>query len=61
MISFWTLFSKEVLHFWKVGFQTLAAPVLTALLYLLIFGHVLDEHVAIHGIRYTASWCPASS
>lgn len=58
MISFWTLFSKEVLRFWKVGFQTLAAPVLTALLYLLIFGHVLDEHVAIHGIRYTGFLVP---
>jgi ABC-2 type transport system permease protein len=58
VISFWTLFSKEVLRFWKVGFQTLAAPVLTALLYLLIFGHVLDEHVAIHGIRYTGFLVP---
>ena len=33
-----TLFRKEVLRFWKVSFQTVAAPVLTALLYLLIFG-----------------------
>jgi hypothetical protein len=37
-----TLFYKEVLRFWKVGFQTVAAPVLTAVLYLLIFGHVLE-------------------
>ena len=35
------LFRKEVLRFWKVSFQTVAAPVLTAVLYLLIFGHVL--------------------
>ena len=32
-----TLYLKEVKRFWKVGMQTLAAPVLTALLYLLIF------------------------
>ncbi|HET7775573.1 MAG TPA: metal-dependent hydrolase, partial [Azospira sp.] len=42
MLGFRTLFLKEVLRFWKVGFQTVAAPVLTALLYLLIFSHVLD-------------------
>ena len=36
-----TLLYKEVLRFWKVSFQTVAAPVLTAVLYLLIFGHVL--------------------
>lgn len=58
MIGFWTLFSKEVLRFWKVSFQTIAAPVLTALLYLLIFGHVLDEHVQVHGVRYTAFLVP---
>jgi ABC-2 type transport system permease protein len=58
VLSFWTLFSKEVLRFWKVSFQTVAAPVLTALLYLLIFGHVLDEHVAVHGVRYIAFLVP---
>ena len=36
------LLYKEVLRFWKVSFQTVAAPVLTAILYLLIFGHVLE-------------------
>ena len=34
------------------------APVLTALLYLLIFGHVLDEHVQVHGVRYTSFLIP---
>ena len=47
MIGFLTLFYKEFLRFWKVSFQTVAAPVLTAMLYLLIFGHVLDEHVQV--------------
>ena len=41
MIGFQTLLYKEVLRFWKVAFQTVAAPVLTALLYLLIFSQVL--------------------
>jgi ABC-2 type transport system permease protein len=38
-----------VLRFWKVSFQTVAAPVLTALLYLLIFSHVLDA-TSGHGV-----------
>ena len=58
MIGFWTLFYKELLRFWKVAFQTVGAPVLTALLYLLIFGHVLDEHVQVHGVRYTSFLIP---
>ena len=45
MRGFSTLFYKELLRFWKVGFQTLLAPMVTALLYLLIFSHVLEEHV----------------
>jgi len=56
--GFWTLFHKELLRFWKVAFQTVAAPVLTALLYLLIFGHVLDDHVQVHGVRYTSFLIP---
>ncbi|MFN7673310.1 MAG: metal-dependent hydrolase, partial [Betaproteobacteria bacterium] len=42
MIGFQTLLLKEILRFWKVGFQTVAAPVLTAILYLLIFSHVMS-------------------
>lgn len=58
MIGFLTLLEKEFLRFWKVAFQTVAAPVLTALLYLLIFGHVLDDHVTVHGVRYTSFLIP---
>ncbi|HXE39393.1 MAG TPA: ABC transporter permease [Azonexus sp.] len=58
MIGFWTLFYKELLRFWKVAFQTVAAPVLTALLYLMIFGHVLEDHVLVHGVRYTSFLIP---
>jgi ABC-2 type transport system permease protein len=56
----WTLFRKEVLRFWKVSFQTVAAPVLTSLLYLLIFSHVLESHVAVFGgkVRYTEFLVP---
>ena len=53
-----TLLYKEVLRFWKVGFQTVAAPVLTALLYLLIFSHVLDEQVQVNSVRYAAFLIP---
>ncbi len=54
-----TLFYKEVLRFWKVSFQTVAAPVLTALLYLMIFGHVLEDHVKVYDrISYTAFLVP---
>jgi len=54
-----TLFYKEVLRFWKVSFQTVAAPVLTAVLYLLIFGHVLEGHVKVYDrISYTAFLVP---
>ena len=58
LIGFWTLFYKEVLRFWKVAFQTVAAPVLTAMLYLMIFGHVLEDHVQVHGIGYTSFLIP---
>ena len=48
MTGFWTLFYKELLRFWKVGFQTVAAPVLTALLYLLVFAHTLEGRVRVY-------------
>jgi ABC-2 type transport system permease protein len=54
-----TLFYKEVLRFWKVSFQTVAAPVLTAVLYLLIFGHVLENRVEVFkGVGYTSFLVP---
>ncbi|MEY4766123.1 MAG: hypothetical protein RI907_2796 [Pseudomonadota bacterium] len=53
------LFKKEVLRFWKVSFQTIAAPVLTAVLYLLIFGHVLEDHVQVFkDVGYTRFLIP---
>lgn len=45
MIGFLTLFNKELLRFWKVGLQTVFAPVLSSLLYLMIFSSALEKHV----------------
>src|SRR3569833_1286216 len=59
MIGFQTLFYKEVLRFWKVATQTLTAPIVTAMLYLLIFGQVLEEHVQVYpNVRYTSFLIP---
>ncbi|MFM9991081.1 MAG: ABC transporter permease [Burkholderiaceae bacterium] len=53
------LFYKEILRFWKVAFQTVAAPVLTALMYLLIFGHVLEDRVQVYeGVSYASFLIP---
>ena len=55
----YTLFKKEILRFWRVAFQTVASPILTALLYLLIFSHVLEGHVEVYkGVQYTAFLIP---
>ena len=59
MTGLWTLLKKEIWRFWKVSFQTIAAPVITALLYLLIFSHVLEERVQVYpGVSYTAFLIP---
>ena len=58
-VGFRTLFYKESLRFWKVATQTVAAPIVTAMLYLLIFGHVLDGKVQmLDGVSYTAFLIP---
>jgi ABC-2 type transport system permease protein len=56
--GFPTLLSKEVKRFYKVGFQTVAAPVLTAILYLMIFGHVLEGKEVYGRLSYTAFLIP---
>lgn len=59
MTGFQTLFYKEVLRFWKVATQTVTAPIVTAMLYLLIFGHVLESRIEVYpGVRYTAFLVP---
>jgi len=59
MGGFYTLLYKELLRFWKVSFQTVAAPVLTALLYLLIFSHAFESRVQVYpGVSYEAFLVP---
>ncbi|HEX6529274.1 MAG TPA: ABC transporter permease [Burkholderiales bacterium] len=59
MTGFGTLFMKELLRFIKVSVQTVAAPVLTSILYLLIFGQVLEGRVQVFdGVRYSAFLVP---
>jgi ABC-2 type transport system permease protein len=47
MGGFPTLLYKELLRFWKVSFQTVAAPILTALLYLVVFAYALGDRVRV--------------
>jgi ABC-2 type transport system permease protein len=57
--GFPTLLYKEVLRFWKVGFQTVAAPVLSGILYLAVFAHALAAHVQVFpGVSYTQFLVP---
>ena len=59
MTPAFALFRKELLRFVKVAVQTVAAPVLTALLYLVIFGHVLEGRLEVYpGVSYTAFLVP---
>ncbi len=59
MHGFLTLLKKELVRFWKVSFQTVAAPVLMALMYQLIFSHVMSRHADIYpGVSYTAFLIP---
>ena len=59
MVGFCTLLYKELLRFWRVVFQTVAAPILTALLYLLIFSHILQDRVTVYtDVGYTQFLVP---
>src|ERR687892_1078920 len=59
MTRFVTLFHKELLRFWKVSVQTVAAPVLTAALYLVVFSYALEGRAQVYdSIPYTAFLVP---
>ncbi|MBU0593773.1 MAG: ABC transporter permease [Gammaproteobacteria bacterium] len=59
MTGLLTLFYKELLRFWKVSLQTVLSPLVTTLLYLLIFSHVLESHVQVYSeVNYTAFLVP---
>ncbi len=55
----YTLFRKEIARFAKVWLQTVMAPVLTSLLYLFVFGHVLQGRVEVFpGVDYVTFLIP---
>jgi len=58
-IGFYTLFRKEVLRFWKVLLQTVIAPMITTLLYLLVFAQALKGRIEpFPGVEYSAFLIP---
>ena len=59
MIGFLTLLYKEFLRFWKVGVQTVLAPIVSTLLYLLVFYHVLGARIEVYpDVAYTIFLVP---
>ena len=53
------LFWKELVRFSKVAFQTVMAPIITSLLFLVVFSHVLEGRVTVYqGVSYTAFLVP---
>jgi len=59
MSGFPTLLYKEVLRFWKVSTQTIGAPVLTAVLFLFIFSHVMQGRIRMYdAVPYAAFLVP---
>ena len=59
MSGFQTLFRKEVLRFRKVATQTVMAPVLTSMLYLLVFSHLMESRLRVYdAVPYSAFLVP---
>jgi len=55
----YTLFAKEIWRFMKVFVQTILTPVVTALLYLLVFGQALEGNIEVYeGVAYSAFLIP---
>lgn len=53
-IGCWALFMKEVRRFYSVAVQTIFAPVVASLLYLLIFGQVIEARMDVYtGLNYS--------
>jgi len=52
-LPFLTLLSKEILRFWRVSSQTLLTPIITASLYLFVFGATLGNRLSVlEGFSY---------
>lgn len=55
----WTLFRKEFNRFWGVAGQTIVSPVVTTLLYFLVFGYSLKDRLReIQGVPYVEFLVP---
>jgi ABC-2 type transport system permease protein len=52
------LYIREVRRFWKVGLQTLAAPIVTALLYMMVFVVAVGGSRQVEGVPYGAFIAP---
>jgi len=58
-LGLWTHYVKEVHRFWKVGFQTLVAPMITTLLFLAVFTLALGRAVeSINGVLFEVFLAP---
>ncbi len=58
-VGFFTLLMKEIKRFWSVLGQTVTAPVITALLYLLVFAQAMQGRVSVYpGVSYTEFLIP---
>lgn len=58
-LGLWTHYFKEVHRFWKVGFQTLVAPMVTTLLFLAVFTLALGRAVeSIKGVPFEVFLAP---
>ncbi|MEN8718996.1 MAG: ABC transporter permease [Oceanococcaceae bacterium] len=58
-LGMYTLCAKEVQRFMKVAGQTVTSPVITALLYLVVFQQVLADRVQVfEGVSYVAFLIP---
>ena len=58
-LGFWTLYMKEVRRFTKIPMQTVLAPLMMSLLYMLVFGVATKgARPPVHGIVYTEFVAP---
>ena len=58
-IGLWTLYAKEVRRFMKVGLQTVAAPVITTLIFMMVFSFSLGSwRPEIEGIPFSQFLAP---
>ncbi|MFQ5470716.1 MAG: ABC transporter permease [Gammaproteobacteria bacterium] len=54
-----TLFYKETLRFYKVLLQTIIAPIVTTLLFFLVFSHVMEKNITVYGgVSYSSFLIP---